>query len=70
MRNLLDCNYFLVHANFKGDLIAYKCLCCNKNYQQKFVEKLKERYFNTYKFSNQDNNNLILLLRKGVYPYK
>ena len=35
-----------------------KYLCCNKNYQQKFDEKLKERFLNTYKFSNHDNNKL------------
>ena len=28
-------------------LINYKCLCCNKNYQQKFDEKLKEQFFDT-----------------------
>ena len=65
---LFDC--FLEYTNFKDDLIEYKCLCCNKNYQQKFDEKLKERFFNTYKFSNHDNNKFILLLRKGVYPYE
>ena len=26
---------FLIHK-FKDDLIEYKCLCCNKNYQHKF----------------------------------
>ena len=35
-----DC--LLEYTNSKDDLIEYKCLCCNKNYQQKFVEKLKE----------------------------
>ena len=35
-----------------------------------FDEKLKKRYFNTYKFSNHDNNNFILLLEKGVYCYE
>ena len=29
-----------------------------------------ERFFNTQKFSSHDNNNFILLLRKGVYPYQ
>ena len=28
---------------------------------------MKERFLSKYKFSNQGNNN-ILLLRKGVYP--
>ena len=45
-------------------------MCCNKNYQRKFHEKLKQRFFNTYKFSDHENNKFILLLRKGVYPYK
>ena len=47
--------------NFKDDLLEYKCLCCNKNYQHKFDEKLKERFFNTYKFSNHDNNKFIVV---------
>ena len=37
-----DC--FLEYKNFKDDVIGYKCLCCNKNYQNKFHEKLKERH--------------------------
>ena len=32
-------NCFLEYTNFKDDLIEYKCLCCNKNYQQKFDKK-------------------------------
>ena len=35
---------------FKDDLIKYKCLCFNKNYQRMFDRKLKEYFFNTYKF--------------------
>ena len=35
---------------------------CNKNYQHKFHQKLKEQFFITYK------NKFILLLRKSVYP--
>ena len=45
-------------------------MCCNKNCQQKFHEKLKEIIFNTYKFSNNDNYKFILLLRKDIYPYE
>ena len=36
------CDCFLEYTNFKDDLKEYKCLCCNKNYQQKLDEKLKE----------------------------
>ena len=49
--------------NFRDNLIEYKCLCCNKNYQYKFDEKLKE-------FPNHDNNKVILLLRKAIYSYE
>ena len=57
------CDCFLKYINFKDDLKEYKCLCCNKNYQQKFDERLKERFLNTYKFSKHDNNKFILLLQ-------
>ena len=64
------CEYFLEYTNFKDDLTEYKCLSYNKIYQRKFSKKLKERFFNTYAFSNHDNNKFILLLRKCVYPYE
>ena len=32
------CDCFLEYANFKDDLIEYKCLCCNKSYQQKLTK--------------------------------
>ena len=64
------CDCFLEYTNFKYDLIKCKCLCCNKDYQQKFDEKFKERLLNTYKFSNHINSKYILMLQKGVYPYE
>ena len=63
------CDCYLEYTDLEDVLIEYKCLCCNKNYQQTFDEKLKERFFNTHKSSNHDNNNFILLLWKGAYPY-
>ena len=59
------CDCFLEYTNFKDDLIEHKCLCCDKNYQEKFDKKLKERFLNTWKFSNHDNSQFILLLQKG-----
>ena len=50
------CDCFLEYSNFNDDLIEYKCLCCNKNYKQKFDEKLKNQFFNTCKFSNHGND--------------
>ena len=54
----------------KDHLIENKCLCYNKSYQHKLDEKLNERFFNTYEFSNRINNKFILLLQKGVYLYE
>ena len=33
-------------------------------------EELKIHLKNTFTFSNNDINQLILLLRKGIYPYE
>ena len=63
------CECFLEYKNFKDDLAECKCLCCNKNFQ-KFGGNLKKRFFNIYKFSNDDNNKFIILFQKGVYPYE
>ena len=62
------CDCFLEFTNFKDGLAVYKCLDSNKNCQTKFNEKLKERFFNTYKFYNHDKNKFILLLRKRFCP--
>ena len=40
------CDCFLEYTNFKDDLIEYKCLCSDKNYQKKFYGNLKERFSN------------------------
>ena len=63
-----DC--FPEYTNFKNDLTEYKCLCCDKKYQQKFYEKLNERNFHTCTFSSYGNSKFILLLGKDVYRYE
>ena len=65
-----DCGCFLEYESVKDNLIKYKCLSCNKNYSNKIDEELNKRFKNTFKFSNNDINKLILLLRKGVYPHE
>ena len=57
-----DCDCFFEYTNFKDNLIEYKCLCYNKNYQKMFGENLKNRFFKTYKYSKHDINTFILLL--------
>ena len=51
-------------------MIKYKFLSCNKDYSNKIDEELKKQFKNMFKFSNNDTNKFILLLRKGVYPYE
>ena len=63
------CDCVFEYTKVKDGLIKYKRLCCKKSYQRKFDKTLKEQFFNSYKFSNHDNNKSILLLRKGVYSY-
>ena len=60
-----DCDCFLEYESIKDNLIKYKCLSCNKNYSNKLDEELKIRFKNTFRFSNNDINKFILLLRKG-----
>ena len=54
------CNCFLEYTISKDDLM-YKFLCCNEICQYKFDEKLKEQFFNTYKYSNHDKKIILLL---------
>ena len=39
-----DCECCLEYTNPKDDLILYKSLCCNKNYQKEVFENLKKRF--------------------------
>ena len=64
------CDCFLEYERVKDSLIKHKCLSCNKDYSNKLDEKLKKRFKNTFTFSNNDINRFVLLLRKGIYPYK
>ena len=39
------CDCFLEYANFKDDLVEYKCLCFNKKYQHIYDKNLKKPFF-------------------------
>ena len=60
---------FFEYENVNGNLINYKSLSFNKIYSNKIDEELKNRFTNTFKFSHNDINKFIMLLRKGVYLY-
>ena len=64
---------WIVFLNMKVSriiLIKYKFLSYNKDLSNKTDEELKERFKNTFKFSNNDINKFIFLLRKIVYHYE
>ena len=60
---------FFKYERVGDNLIKYKCLSWNKDYSNKLDEKLKKQFKNKFKFSDNDINKFILLLRKGVYSY-
>ena len=60
-----DYDYFLEYQSVKDN--KNKFLFWSKDYSNKHDEELKERFKNTFKFSNNDINQFISLLRKGVY---
>ena len=65
-----DCDFFLEYQSVKDNLIKQKWLSCNKDYSNKFNEKLKKRFKNTFRFSDNDINKFTLFQRKRVYLYE
>ena len=59
-----NCDFFFEYNRVNDNL---KVLI-NKNYSNNINEKLKKRFKNTFRFSNNNIDRFILLLRKGVYP--
>ena len=45
-------------------------MCCNKHYHHNLDEKIKERFFHTYKFSNHGNNKFLLLFQICGYRHE
>ena len=58
-----------MHIKLKKDLLICRCKKCN-NKSYITIDTLKEKFPNTYRFCNKKNDQLLLLLRKGVYPYE
>ena len=67
----VDCKSNLGYVRIpKNEKLLLKCFNCDSYYQKKFNKDLIKKFKNTYSFCNSDLNKLILLLRKGVYPYE
>ena len=57
-------------VNAVNEILLFKCIDCENEYEKEINKELIERFANTYKFCNNDINKFIMLLRKGVYPYE
>ena len=55
-----DCNCFFEYETVKYHLIKHECLFCNKDYSNKLKQELKNKFKNTFKFSNNEINRFIL----------
>ena len=60
----------LDYMMFKDDQLIFRCFESEKSYKRDFSIELIERFKNIYEFCREDINKIILLLRKGVYPYE
>ena len=65
---LLVSLFYLEYMITKDDQLMLRCFECKKNYKKDFHKDLINRFANT--FCNKDINKLILLLRKGIYPFE
>ena len=65
-----DCNNKLDYLRFKDNNMSFKCFQCNLWYKKQFEHDLINKFKNIYEFYNKDISKLILLLRKGIYPYE
>ena len=50
--------------------MIFRCFECKKNSKKDFHKELFKRFANIYEFCYEDINKIILLFRKGVYPYE
>ena len=53
----------------KDDKLIFRCFEWKNFFEKDFNKELIKRFTSTYEFCNEDNK-LILLLRKGVYQYE
>ena len=66
----INCKSCLDYIRTKNEKLILKCFHCKTCYEKDFNKELIKRFASTYKFCNKNLNKFILLLRKGVYPYK
>ena len=70
-----NCKSYLEFIKIRdSNRLIFECFDCkrryNKNISDDELKSLKRKFKNTYNFCNKDINKIMLLLRKGVYPYE
>ena len=63
-----DCKSYLDYMFTKNDQLIFRCFECKTHYKKDFNNDLINRFSSTYEFCDKYIDELILLLRKGVYP--
>ena len=66
----MNCKSSLDYMVFKDDQLIFRCFECKNNYKKDINKDLIKRFASTYEFCNENIKKFILLIRKGVYPYK
>ena len=66
----IDCKSSLDYMITEDVQLIFRCFEYKKNYQKDFNKDLINWFGKTYDFCNNDIDNFILLLRKGIYPYE
>ena len=66
----VDCKSDLTYMKVMDETLIFRCFNCKKNYKKEINNELIKRFASTYKFSNNDLNKFVMLLRKGVCPYE
>ena len=59
-----DCKDNLEYTNVKNDLLIYKCLCSDRNYQKYFDKRIEKRFGNTNIFLALVSINFFLCCEK------
>ena len=66
----IKCKSNLCFVRAMNEILLFKCIDCEKEYEKEFNKELLKRFSNTYEFCDNDLNKFLILLRKGVYPYE
>ena len=66
----IKCKSNLCYMKVMDKKLIFRCFDCKKNYKKEINKELVERFSSTYEFCDKDLHKVIMLLRKGVYPYE